>query len=677
MLRLGHAYVGVNDEQAAARLFNTCLDQAQEEEAELRVNALIGLGSIAVRRSDHATAEVLYLRALDSYVPALGVDISETEGRLELSVVETPTGLAITNPASWYFLDRFVVDTGPDVGSSDAPATVVLFGVGKPAEGRSDAAPASDAGTAEGAANIEVFPLQVNVTLADIWMSLARLYFRWDRMMEAHAACRLAAEMHVQLEDDEGTLNAIELLRIIIANFSLSRAGDLQTDLQLLLDRVQQTGNRQLAGRILQVIADSNFDQGRLEEAERAYSETRRVGVELEDRSLEAAAEIALARVMRKKEDYKAAAERLETVLRHISPGQHVLVGNVESEFAELDVAGYDYASAARHFEAAAAAYERAGEDLLRAGMERRIASLEIDNRKYAAAIHRLEGVTAAAKATEIPSSIAETLADLAGAYSSGGNRTSAISTAEEALQITDKIDVPPTRAAILLTLAEILRTQRQFDAAKNATSQARDIYHRLADVRGEIAALRTLSTIYSENRESEMQLETAREAGRLADALDREDRRQARMTLALALSDAHSGRQAVELMEEVVRERPEDAIAIGNLGWVLYSAGEYERSIAESRRALERDPAQAFVLRNIGHAYLALRKPDEAEKAYRQAVNERRGGEDFDESIRCVRELLEKYPDLPRGQEMLAMLGRAQADLEEQWKTAAQRVGR
>jgi tetratricopeptide (TPR) repeat protein len=674
-LQLGYAHLGLNDTQTAARLFNTCLEPSPEVEPEIRVHALIGLGSLAKRRSDPAAAEVLYLRALDIYVPSLGVDIREAEGEVQLSLVETPTDLAITDPASWHFLDRLTPDADADGVSSGPASPVVLFGVRKSIPVPSEEARAG--ATAQGEGTIEVFPLQVNSTLAGIWMSLARLYFRWDRMAEAHAACLLAAGMHVQLEDDNGTLDAIDLLRNVVSNFSRSGVDDLLADLRLLLERAQQTGNRELTARILQTIADSNLAQERPADAELAYSEMRRVAIELEDGNLDMAANIGLARVMRVKGETKAAAERLETLVNAIRPDQLTLRGDVESEFAEIDVARYDYESAARHFEAAAGAYEIAREDLLRAAMQRRLASLDIANRRYPAAIQRLERVVALTKSTEIPSAIASALAELAGAYSSGGNRAGAVATAQEALQITDKIDVPPTRAAILLTLADVLRTQRQFDAAKETSSQARDIYRRLGDIRGEIATLQTFATIYSDTRNPEAQLDAAREAAQLADALpDPEDRRQARMAVALALADANSAREAIELMEEVVRDRPTDALAIGNLGWVLFAAGEYQRSISESQKALDRDHTQAFVMRNLGHAYLALRKPDEAEKTYRRAIRERRGGEDFHVSIQCVQDLLAKFPDLPRGQEMLALLESAQRDLEQRWQVGAEGAG-
>ena len=69
----------------------------------------------------------------------------------------------------------------------------------------------------------------------------------------------------------------------------------------------------------------------------------------------------------------------------------------------------------------------------------------------------------------------------------------------------------------------------------------------------------------------------------------------------------------------------------------------------------------------------LALGRAGEAEKAYQLAIEQRRGGEDFHESIRNVKKLLDKQPNLLRGAEMLALLERAQETLERDWKDAAQ----
>ena len=61
-------------------------------------------------------------------------------------------------------------------------------------------------------------------------------------------------------------------------------------------------------GRILQILASSYEEHDKLDQAESAYAELRRVAIELEDVSLEEAAELGEAKTMRLKGEYAQAA---------------------------------------------------------------------------------------------------------------------------------------------------------------------------------------------------------------------------------------------------------------------------------------------------------------------------------------------------------------------------------
>jgi hypothetical protein len=61
----------------------------------------------------------------------------------------------------------------------------------------------------------------------------------------------------------------------------------------------------------------------------------------------------------------------------------------------------------------------------------------------------------------------------------------------------------------------------------------------------------------------------------------------------------------------------------------------------ARSYRALDVDPAQTWTIRNLGHAYLAKGLPDDAEREYRRAIQDRKGGENFIETIRILKRIL------------------------------------
>jgi tetratricopeptide (TPR) repeat protein len=102
----------------------------------------------------------------------------------------------------------------------------------------------------------------------------------------------------------------------------------------------------------------------------------------------------------------------------------------------------------------------------------------------------------------------------------------------------------------------------------------------------------------------------------------------------------------------------------LGNAAWVCFLTGRYEDSLRLTERAFAIDQDQEWLVPNLAHSSLALRRPDEAEAHYRAAIEQRKGGEDFRRTTREVRLLLDLHLDLPRGHDMLALLEAAQAEL-------------
>jgi tetratricopeptide (TPR) repeat protein len=188
--------------------------------------------------------------------------------------------------------------------------------------------------------------------------------------------------------------------------------------------------------------------------------------------------------------------------------------------------------------------------------------------------------------------------------------------------------------------------------------------------VYGQISALHGLAWLYGLTEQRDAQIGAARLAWKMAsDFGDPAETRAARVDLALALSDSGFHSEAVQHMEAVVAETP-SAGAIGNLGWVFYQAGDYGRSLKESYRALDVDPAQTWTIRNLGHAYLAKGLPDDAEREYRRAIQDRKGGENFIETIRILTRILSQKSEVSRGREMLQLLEEEQRKLEAEEKS-------
>jgi len=63
-------------------------------------------------------------------------------------------------------------------------------------------------------------------------------------------------------------------------------------------------------------------------------------------------------------------------------------------------------------------------------------------------------------------------------------------------------------------------------------------------------------------------------------------------------------------------------AFILSNLGIIYYYLGEYDRSVEIHRQAAEKTPEDNFVWLNLGDALRFSSQPDEAEDAYRKAID-------------------------------------------------------
>jgi tetratricopeptide (TPR) repeat protein len=73
---------------------------------------------------------------------------------------------------------------------------------------------------------------------------------------------------------------------------------------------------------------------------------------------------------------------------------------------------------------------------------------------------------------------------------------------------------------------------------------------------------------------------------------------------------------QTAELWQQTY---PKDYLSYNELGWISVFLGNWERSLEEFREALRLEPNNAFNYLNVGIAYMALNRLDEAEAVYKQ----------------------------------------------------------
>lgn len=79
---------------------------------------------------------------------------------------------------------------------------------------------------------------------------------------------------------------------------------------------------------------------------------------------------------------------------------------------------------------------------------------------------------------------------------------------------------------------------------------------------------------------------------------------------------------RALSFYEQALRLSPTAGQALSNIGGLYYAAGQFDKAVDASRRALAQRPNSAPTNRNLGDALLKLGRRDEALAAYRRAVD-------------------------------------------------------
>ena len=404
-----------------------------------------------------------------------------------------------------------------------------------------------------------------------------------------------------------------------------------------------------------------------LQEAEQAFRELEQLGRQERDQDLIVEADLGLARVAWVRDETDAAIDRLERLLASLADDKIGYQATALSLLGDIERSLYHYDRATMLFGRARSLFAELGDGQPMIMTDQSLAEIELDTRDYTSALLRLEGIAPPARRIGVPSVTASVLADLLDARLRAGDCAGATAVAEEAAQLAASVHLPALIADLKTAAGRMWTELENYETAIAAHDQARTIYHDLGRVKNEIAQLSALAYIYGEAERYEEELAISSQAVELAVGLpDPSHLRFARSWLSIALADVGRYDEAIAIVDSLVQETRDPTI-LGNVGWALFVAGHYERSLELSRQANEIDPNNIEGVRNIAHALLALGRPDEAEAHYRSAIESRRGGEHFRRTIREVRRLLERHPDLARGNEMLELLERAQVELSGQ----------
>jgi tetratricopeptide (TPR) repeat protein len=603
---------------------------------------------MAELRYDYDEAETIYLDTLKNYVQYSMVEMTG-ENEFMLNPGELPSEAPFQNPSAWYP----ATEISPNE-STDPADTLFLLGV------RLEPLP-------ENGEEVEVPVALVLLTLdlARIWERIALFYERMDRLGEAYDACRMVLFMYDYMEIDTGIASILEAMRRMAPQFSDEEAQVIIEEQERELDRARVNNHRILEITILQNLAQSYLERGRIREAKDFYQALSEHARELQFTRLSQQAEYGLARADLLNDDLNSSVDRLIELLEQdkLDLG---LYADIMALLSRIEFTRGNRPAAVQYALQAHKTYLLLQSPYQSLDMEQLLASIALDGRDYEYAVQQLESARERAQALGIPSVLADVLSDLANAYLSAGLESEALDAADQAYQVACKITLSTPAAETLTTVGRILAELRKFELAPEAYHQALVVYDSIGNRYGQIRVHTGLAWMYYLMDQPEMQIQEARKAWELAqDLKDPIFSRSLRMGLANALSDNELHEEAISHFEAILSEAPNDAITLVNFGWVLFQAGQYDRSLEKSQRALDVDESQEMAIRNLGHAYLAKRMPDQAEREYRRAIRDRKGGEHFYETIRVIKKLLAEKPNLPRGEELLALFETEQARLD------------
>lgn len=106
---------------------------------------------------------------------------------------------------------------------------------------------------------------------------------------------------------------------------------------------------------------------------------------------------------------------------------------------------------------------------------------------------------------------------------------------------------------------------------------------------------------------------------------------------------------RALKMIRKAVEAEPDNSAFLDSLGWVLYRLGRYEEAVAESLKASERQ-ADGVIFDHLGDAYRRLNQTEKAGNAWRRAAElfreekDEEKAKEIDENIRNIdRELHDK----------------------------------
>jgi tetratricopeptide (TPR) repeat protein len=631
--------------------------------------ALNRLGDVCAAREQFAQGEMYLHKALTTYVSEFALTL---ENDIEVS--------SVIAPGAWHRLGDIgdLVSSEGDPGE-DFEGTIEDEDVWMPALGGvlvyGIEINRHEKVVENGEEIIPLLLVQVTDVLPGIWYSLGSLYQTIDDFDQAEMHLRLSGEMYLDLGDESGVQRTAQALRSLGASQGELELSDFGVDyLRKLVEVARSRGDRLLElETLLSLAAVQENDVAERSQAAMNYAAAQRLAHTIQDRISEAAALDGLARLDLIAQDFQGAQDRFGQVLQiyqQIGYGQGEL--RILQSMADLALARYDPDTAFEYFRSAVEMSANLSIPTSQVDALRGMGRLALYRDQYSEAVDYYQQAANIAHRVRIPYAEILTLNDLAYAHLQRADIEAARAAYQRALEIAQKSRRPAEEASALLGLGDVALRQRSFEDASEAYERARTIYLELRQLPGELNALLGIVEMHFKRRDSKAHVQAAEEAVAIARRLeDKGQELRAETELGSAYSYAGMHEQAIKVQEEVVRRDPRNPAAVGMLGNIQLQAGNYEQSLAESRRAWDMDDSQIWVLLNIGHALLGLGRADDAEDTYRKAIAAQPEGGDFEEDIKDIEMILRRRHDTPRAKDFLALFQSAQAELDAAKKPA------
>jgi tetratricopeptide (TPR) repeat protein len=102
---------------------------------------------------------------------------------------------------------------------------------------------------------------------------------------------------------------------------------------------------------------------------------------------------------------------------------------------------------------------------------------------------------------------------------------------------------------------------------------------------------------------------------------------------------------QAKESLLKAIQIDSTSSPALGNLGWIYYCLGDYQKCITYSQRAIRYQNDAFYAMFNIAISTLRLGKYDESVDLYKKYIDlgKKNNKEDFDGAIADLRDLIKQ----------------------------------